>query len=249
MKKLWGYTGGIFLLFLIFTACQRNTDRNTEPAGDDKSGKTRALEIGAEMLQNALPVDKISMYLDGFHFVSGAMDDQMEAHHYCTQVNEDVTQCLIYDGNKEDALLIGIEYIISERLFKTLPMEERQLWHSHDYEVKSGQLIAPGIPEVAELELMETLVSTYGKTWHTWQSHHNDSLPLGAPQLMMGFTADGQLEPSMLRDRDERFDDSSEDNRADRAEIPTPEVVSGANAWQEGIVKQLSIVEQEGQTN
>ena len=29
------------------------------------------------------------------------------------------------------ARLIGVEYIISERLFKALPEEEKRFWHSH----------------------------------------------------------------------------------------------------------------------
>lgn len=44
-------------------------------------------------------------------------------------------QCIIYDSNKSDAKLIGIEYIISRKLFDTLPMEERKYWHSHEFEV------------------------------------------------------------------------------------------------------------------
>ena len=63
---------------------------------------------------------------------------------------------------------MGVEYIISARLFETLPEEEKKLWHSHDYEVKSGSLVAPGLPQAAERRLMEQVVSTYGKTWHTW---------------------------------------------------------------------------------
>lgn len=46
--------------------------------------------------------------------------------------------------------MIGVEYIISERLFKTLPEDEKKLWHSHISEVKSGLLTAPMIPEIAE---------------------------------------------------------------------------------------------------
>ncbi len=41
---------------------------------------------------------------------------------------------------------MGVEYIISERLFKDPAAEEKKLWHSHQYEVKSGSLIAPGLP-------------------------------------------------------------------------------------------------------
>lgn len=50
----------------------------------------------------------------------------MEAHHYVTVLNEDVMQAVIYDGNTKNARLMGVEYIISERLFKTLPPEEKK---------------------------------------------------------------------------------------------------------------------------
>ncbi len=112
----------------------------------------------------------------------------MEAHQYVSQINEDMHQAIMYDVNGGDAKIMGVEYIISERLFKTLPEEEKKLWHSHHHEIKSVTLIAPGIPEVAEHELMEKLVSTYGKIIHTWHTDQDRNLPVGAPQVMMGFT-------------------------------------------------------------
>jgi hypothetical protein len=65
--------------------------------------------------------------------------------------------------------LIGLEYILSERLFKTLPEEEKKYWHSHSYEVSSGTLIAPGVPSFAEKADMQNLANTYGKTFRMWQ--------------------------------------------------------------------------------
>ena len=46
---------------------------------------------------------------------------------------------------------------------------------------------------------MEQVVSTYGKTWHTWHTDRDKELPYGIPALMMGFTADGQLDPALER--------------------------------------------------
>jgi hypothetical protein len=85
----------------------------------------RTLETGAQMIQSRPPVDAISAYLDGFHFYNGDKNGQMEAHHYVTVLNDDVMQAVIYDSNTKDARLMGVEYIISERLFKTLPPEEK----------------------------------------------------------------------------------------------------------------------------
>jgi hypothetical protein len=36
--------------------------------------------------------------------------------------------------------MIGIEYVITEKLFETLPMKEKRYWHSHKHEVESGML-------------------------------------------------------------------------------------------------------------
>ena len=96
--------------------------------------------------------------------------DQMEAHHYCQQINEDFAQCALFDGNTKDANLNGIEYIISEKLFNTLPEKEKKYWHPHNGEILSGQLVAPGIPEVAEKALMKEKMNSYGKTWHLWNT-------------------------------------------------------------------------------
>ena len=105
---------------------------------------------------------------------------------------------------------------------------------------KSGALIAPGLPEIAEHAALAPIVSTYGKTFHTWQIDR-DTLPLGIPQLMMGFTADGQIDPALLRSRDERFGVSSDKLRQARADTPMPAVLPGANAWESGMSLQTQL--------
>src|SRR4051794_17695634 len=102
--------------------------------------------------------------MDGFHFYSGKMKRQMEKKHYCSVVNEDLNQCVIFDGNSKNSKIMGVEYIISKKAYETLPSDEKKLWHSHVYEVKSGELIAPGIPQAAEHEFMKKIAATYGKT-------------------------------------------------------------------------------------
>ena len=62
-----------------------------------------------------------------FHLYAYDMTRKGEAHHYCTHYNEDMRQCLIYDTPKKDTRLIGIEYIVTEKLFMQLPNEEKQL--------------------------------------------------------------------------------------------------------------------------
>lgn len=222
----------------------KNTSSNVDAPGDEKTGKDKILNTGADLLQDKTPLKKFDAYLDGFHFYNGNIHAQMEAHHYVSQLNEDMYQAIIFDGNGADAKLMGVEYIITPKLFATLSDEEKLLWHSHHYEVKSGALIAPGIPDVAEHELMEKLVSTYGKTIHTWHTDQQRTLPLGAPMIMMGFTKDGQLNPQLLAERDKRFDISTAEIKKKRENIPMPNVDPLANAWEQGKVRQFILTNQ-----
>ncbi|OBV38718.1 OBAP family protein [Janthinobacterium psychrotolerans] len=230
----------IFSLCALLAACGDQAPQSPVNApGNAASVATRSLDAGAAVLQDKPPIDALNAYLDGFHFYSGNMKSQMEAHHYCAIVNDDVIQCVIYDGNVRDAKLMGVEYIVSGKLFQGLPPAEKTLWHSHVHEVKSGQLIAPGIPEAAEKALMQKLVGTYGKTWHTWHTDRRQQLPLGVPQLMMGFTQDGQADAAMVAARDARFKVQSADKRRQRQDIAAPAIDAGADAWQHGKVIQL----------
>ena len=150
-------------------------------------------------------------------------------------------QCILYDSEKKDARLIGVEYIVSARIFESLPADEKKLWHSHNYEVKSGVLTAPGAPETTEKDLMKVLIGTYGKTWHTWQVDRGDKLPLGIPQLMMAFIKDGQLDPKVAAERDQLYSISVAAKKAARADIPDAKIDPGADAWQKGSAVQLDL--------
>jgi Protein of unknown function (DUF1264) len=214
---------------------------NLDVAGESTPADVRALAAGAARMQARAPIDALDTYVDGFHFYNGNLELQVEAHHFCSALNEDVRQCVIFDGNGRDAKLMGIEYIVSRRVFEQLPADERKLWHSHVYEVKSGTLVAPGLPEAAEHEFMEGMVDTYGKTWHTWHTDEDQELPTGHPVLMAGFTDDDQLDPDLLIARDQHFGISASDKRRARKDIASPSVANGADAWQHGEVLQLSL--------
>jgi hypothetical protein len=147
----------------------------------------------------------------------------MEAHHYCNQANEDMSQCVLFDGNTAEARMMGVEYIISEKLYTTLPAEEKAFWHPHNYEILSGQLRMPGLPDVAEKEALKGRINSYGKTWHTWMTgmhgKQGDPLPFGPPHLQWSFNKDGEDLPGMVADRDKRMDFSTADERGDRADL------------------------------
>ena len=126
--------------------------------------------------------------------------------------------------------------MISAALFRTLDPAERQLWHSHVFEVKSGMLIMPstaGMPnavwELAETKEMEQVVGLYGKTYHFWQVDRGDKLPLGAPVLMGSFTSGEQFKDfgEVVGDRDRRFGVDYGTKAEKRAYIEEPKVHPG----------------------
>lgn len=200
---------------------------NTAPAGgqtapgSDRTAKTAALEAGAHTLQAKAPVEQIAMYLVGFHPSKAEPQMQMESHHYCDQVNEDFAQCALYDGNTDSARLHGVEYIISEKLYATLPADEKPYWHPHNFEILSGTLRMPGLPDAAEAEALKTKINSYGKTWHFWKTgvfgEPGDELPLGPPHLAWSFNHDGEAKPGMIEARDGRMSLNTAEARQRRA--------------------------------
>jgi hypothetical protein len=195
------------------------------PAGEGKPWKASLLESGADFLQNNAPVQQFDIYMAGFHCAKHEPGMQMEAHHYCHQVNGEFLQCILFDGNTRDANLIGVEYIISERLFDSLPAEEQAHWHPHNYEIFSGELVAPGLPSSAEKAMLSFLVNSYGKTWHTWKTcEHNDpsrgdALPIGEPQLMWSFNRFGELDDAMKKDRNQAMGVNDDKKRSERSDL------------------------------
>ncbi|EAW13142.1 OBAP family protein [Aspergillus clavatus NRRL 1] len=201
-------------------SCHENIPKDEHGVpGSPRTTKSRVLEGGANMVQDFTPVKQICAHLNAFHVYATDPTRSVEANHYCTHVTEDIRQCLIYDSTKPNARLIGVEYMISPRLYETLPSEERKLWHTHDFEVKSGMLIMPspaGVPnpawEVAETSEMRDIIPLYGKTYHFWQVDRGDLLPIGPPQLMGSLISDDKVKyanpkglAGLLAERDEKF--------------------------------------------
>lgn len=206
-----------------------------EAAGGPERAKTEVLEAGAAVLQRDAPPETLDIYLVGFHPLKSDPLHQFEAHHFCRQVNADFMQCALYDGNTAKAHLNGIEYIISQRLFERLPADERQYWHPHNGEILSGQLVAPGLPEVADHALMKSKMNSYGKTWHTWNTTHGAggdlALPLGAPRLAWSFNRFGEARSGLIERRDQQMDINTEERRRARQDlVPLAEPQSGVDA-------------------
>jgi hypothetical protein len=153
---------------------------------------------------SANPMSNFHAYLCAYHIAKKDPSFVVEAHHYCCAVDGDVHQCVIFDKNGNNARILGVEYIITDAIYQKLPDDEKKYYHPHRYEVIGGLLIAPGMPAGSEKAFMQKLVTTWGKTWHTWPDPKT-ALPMGEPTLMWAATRDGQIDTATMSKRDKDF--------------------------------------------
>lgn len=186
------------------------------------------------------PIKSIQQHLSAFHVYAHDHTRHVESHHFCSHRSKDFHQCVIYDSDASDARLIGIEYIVSEQIFKSLPEEEKRYWHSHKHEVESGILcletkgVVPAVMnDTAEQSVMLHLHQTYGKTIHTWAFDDFPELPLGPPHLMMSYTGINPPSDDAIRCRDERSGISSSAKKGLReGYLPRYQKDNKADQWE-----------------
>lgn len=148
---------------------------------------------------------EFKLHLCGFHYQKSNLKNQVEAHHFCVPSRDgSYYQCIVRDSAEPNARIIGVEYVITDKVYQSLPEAEKEYWHPHDYEVTAGLLIAPGVPRSQEDELMKFLKPSWGKAVHTWVNL-SDPLPMGPPALQWSFNADGQIDKELLKTRDKKF--------------------------------------------
>ncbi|KAI4298183.1 hypothetical protein L6164_031773 [Bauhinia variegata] len=204
--------------------------------GEAMTAGQHVIDKSAQMVQSLKPIKQMSQHACSFAIFSHDMSRQIETHHYCHRLKEDFLQCAVYDSDDKDTRLRGVEYIISYELYETLSPEEQKLWHSHAYEIKSGMLVHPRVPEMVGMPELESLAKTYGKFWCTWQVDRGNRLPMGAPALMMSPQAvkPGVVRPDLVHERDVKYNISTEDIKKSRVEIAEPEWINPmADYWKQ----------------
>ena len=159
LAALAGFASGLLVQYVPFSAVAlaRAADGHNQAAPSAKAPI-------AEIMHCPLA-------FEGIHLLKDMPEVAQLAYHYCKPMNEDlVAQCLLYDGTGPDARLIGVEYLVSDEVYRKMPPGEKAFWHDHKYEVDAGllkSLTQSGEDEKATLAKVRTL---YGKIFHTWST-------------------------------------------------------------------------------
>jgi len=152
-----------------------------------------------------VPPKQVEMYLDGFHNYKSDLKRepgkqlQLRVGHFCVHNSPDLIQCMLFDTNGsvegKHPRLIGVEYVITDKVYQSLSKAEKEYWHPHDGEVSSGMLVLPGMPKKDQDDTLKFVSTTWGKTWHAWNPERQSEkdgaskvvwpdIPKGPAQLM-----------------------------------------------------------------
>jgi hypothetical protein len=140
----------------------------------------------ATMANATKPVDGYDTPQGHMNAVRHVFDDpSLRVDHYCKPNNKIMMMCQLYDSDSANATLMGIEYIIAQEQYDSLPDREKPYWHAHRVEFRPDRA-NPMMPELSVEEAkaeMAKLAPTWGKVIITWNP--NDELPSFPPQVQL----------------------------------------------------------------
>jgi len=159
------------------------------------------------------PLHTGHVHFCGNHSAKKEPKIQIITQHFCAAHSTDehgeaMFQCMLFDKATDNAKLLGVEYVITEKTYRQLSDGEKKYWHPHTYEVLGGMLIAPGMDAGEEQKFMKTILTTWGKAWHTWPDP-NTAVPVGEPLLIWSLTGDAQADESVVAKRDRQYNVST----------------------------------------
>ena len=134
----------------------------------------------------AKPVDGYNLPQGHLNAVRHNFDDpSLRVEHFCKPHDKIMMVCQLYDSSSANATLIGIEYIITQEQYDSLPNREKPYWHAHREELRSERA-DPSMPELSPEQAqaeMAKMLPTWGKVIITWIP--NDDLPSFPPQVQL----------------------------------------------------------------
>jgi hypothetical protein len=144
-------------------------------------------------MMNATSSSVAAKPVDGYNLPQGHLnavrhvfeDPSLRVEHFCKPHDRVMMVCQLYDSNSVNATLIGIEYMITQEQYDSLPDREKPYWHAHREEFspnRADPMMPELSPEQAQAE-MAKMLPTWGKVIITWMP--TDDMPSFPPQVQL----------------------------------------------------------------
>lgn len=126
------------------------------------------------------PSDGWTLHIDAKRHMPKMPD--MVVHHYCKPVSGGLIECQLYDSDKPDARLIGVEMVVDAATYNKFTKNEKALWHHHKTEIPKVDATLPDLSAEEAAKTLKGMEETYGKVYILWNPAKNES-PVGKPAV------------------------------------------------------------------
>ncbi len=126
------------------------------------------------------PSDGWTLHIDAKRHIPNMPD--VTVHHYCKQVSGGLTECQLYDSDKADARLIGVEMVVDAATYKKFSRKEKALWHYHKTEIPKVDAVLPDLSPEDAANMLKGMENTYGKVYILWNPTKSEA-PVGKPAI------------------------------------------------------------------
>ena len=197
-----------------------NSEENTEASQPAETSTPTSI----------FPTSFLNTFAVDIHYLGGHdINTTHLSYHFCKELSPNFLQCDLYNGIDANATLLGVELVVSEDVFRTFPLKERKLWHSHAFAVKNGIFVLPELSLADETDALKSIIKTYGKITAFYPQ--SPVFPIGVPQLAFGWVAKSQVNNTILADMDKQLNltTTAEQRTAARKSLVAPKKVKGAD--------------------
>jgi hypothetical protein len=112
------------------------------------------------------PTEGWTLHIDAKrHFPS---QPDLVAHHYGKDVSGGLIECPIYDSDRPDAKLVGVEVIVSPKTYQTFSAAEKARWHAHKTEIPKVSATLPDLSPEEAAKVVKKIEGTDGKVYLLW---------------------------------------------------------------------------------
>jgi len=126
------------------------------------------------------PTEGWALHIDAKRHIPKMPD--VIVHHYCKKVSEELTECQLYDSDKPDAKLIGVEMVVGPSTYNKFSKQEKALWHYHKVEIPKVDAKLPDVSPEEAAKIVKSMEESYGKVYILWNPAKTQA-PVGKPEI------------------------------------------------------------------